>query len=100
MSSVLADVRKLVFDSLGGRRVDVYLYGSWARSEAGRASDIDVALLPHEPIPGDVLSSLREQLEESTIPYPVEIVDLSGADKRFRERVLSEGIRWTEPTNA
>ncbi|MGD0497138.1 MAG: nucleotidyltransferase domain-containing protein [Bryobacteraceae bacterium] len=47
----LNEVRRLVLRGLSGRRARVYLFGSWARGDASRVSDIDVAVLPLEPLP-------------------------------------------------
>jgi hypothetical protein len=43
-----------------------------------------------------VLADLRETLEESTIPYEVDVVDLSEASPQFRQRVKREGVVWKD----
>ena len=93
----LAEVRRMVLEGLAGYAVSVYLFGSHARGTARRTSDIDVAILPFESIPPWVLSALRGALEESHVPYQVDLVDLSMADPAFRERVMQEGIVWNSP---
>ncbi len=45
-----------------GRRARVFLFGSWARGDARRYSDIDVAILPAEPLPAGFLLDLQEAL--------------------------------------
>ena len=70
----------------------MFLFGSRASGKATGISDIDVAVLPLEALPDGVLSLIREALEESTIPYPVDVVDLSTVDEEFREKVLAEGV--------
>ncbi len=92
----LDEVRRIVTSGLHGYRTRVYLFGSWAAGAAGRASDIDVAVMPLEPVPGHILSRIREVLEESNILYPVELVDLSDASGEFRARVMREGILWND----
>ena len=92
--AVLKRVRELVTTSLEGYHVRVYLFGSHATGAVHEASDVDVAVDVVEPLPPGVLARLREALEESTIPYRVEVVDLRDADADFRERVLREGIEW------
>jgi uncharacterized protein len=72
----------------------VYLFGSWARGAQRATSDIDVAIESAEPLPRALLASLREALEESTIPNRVDVVDLAETDAAFRDRVHREGIRW------
>ncbi len=91
----LAEVRRIVQDGLGGRRARVYLFGSWAKGQADRTSDIDVGILPLEPLPEGTLSEIREALEESLVLYPVDLVDLSETAPEFRERVEREGILWS-----
>ncbi len=45
-------------------------------------------------MPRQVLPDLRETLEESTIPYNVDVIDLKSADQRIRRAVNEEGIVW------
>ena len=95
----LDEVRRIVLEGLADYAVRVSLFGSYARGTPTRTSDIDVAILPLEPIPPWVLSALRGELEDSHILPRVDLVDLSMSDAAFRERVLQEGIVWSEPEN-
>jgi uncharacterized protein len=80
-------VRELVLRMLAPYDASVWLFGS-------RASDVDVAVEAHEPLPPALLSDLQEALEESSIPYFVDVVDLGGTDEAFRARVKREGVAW------
>ncbi|GBE15562.1 nucleotidyltransferase domain protein [bacterium BMS3Abin14] len=91
----LDQVKRLVLKGLLGHDAQVFLFGSHATGKAGRASDIDVAVLPVRELPAGLLSRIRESLQESYVPFSVELVDLSQTDEAFRERVLAEGIIWT-----
>ena len=90
----LEEVREVVLRGLGPVRAKVFLFGSRASGKATGISDIDVAVLPLETLPDGMLSRIREALEESTIPYHVDVVDLSTVDEGFREQVLAEGVPW------
>jgi predicted nucleotidyltransferase len=92
---VLEEVRRTVREALAWEKADLYLFGSWAKGTPRRSSDIDVAIDPRAPLPPGLLSVLRERLEESRIPYRIEVVDLSDADERFRAAVIRQGIRWS-----
>jgi predicted nucleotidyltransferase len=94
-SADLEEVRRIVLRLLEGRQARVYLFGSWARGEACRVSDIDVAILPAEPLPAGLLPEIEEALDNSLILYPVDLVDLSTTSDQFRERVQAEGVLWT-----
>jgi len=98
-SEHLERLRRLVCAFLSPYRVSVYLFGSYARGEQWRSSDVDIAIEPHQALPVGVMSRLREAVEESDIPYAVDIVDLAQADERFRDRVLREGILWNAIEN-
>ena len=90
----LERVREIVLDGLAGTDAAVYLFGSCARGDALRSSDIDVAVDAADALPRGLLSRIGEDLEESTIPYEVEIVDLREVSASMRTRVLKEGIAW------
>ena len=88
--------RRIVVKFLAPQRARLFLFGSRARGAAHRTSDIDVAVLPEAPLIPGALARLREALEESDIPYRVEIIDLSTVSEAFRRRVLAEGIPWND----
>lgn len=85
--------------ALRGHPVRVFLFGSRARGDEGAASDIDVGVLPLAPIPTGLLAGIREELDESRVPYVVELVDLREAPSGLRERALREGAEWTSSTS-
>lgn len=88
-------IRQLVLSLLADEDANVYLFGSWARGTARHGSDVDVAVeffgVPNER----KIADLREQLEESTIPYRVDIVDMSRAAESLCEEIRKDGIRWS-----
>ncbi len=86
--------RKIVLEALADFKVQVYLFGSQATGQFRPNSDIDVAILPQEPLPPHVLPSLRQALEESNIVRQVDIVDLTTAEPSLVERIVKEGILW------
>lgn len=96
----LDEVRRRVADALRGREATVYLFGSFATGGAHRSSDIDVAIDAAAPLPPALLSQLREELEDSRVPYRVDLVDLADADPAFRERVRRTGRVWIERASA
>ena len=93
----LAEVRRLVPDYLRPWRVRVWLFGSRARGDAVRGSDVDIAVLPEErELPVDWLAGLREALEESHVPWRVDVVDLREADATLKKVVEREGVLWSD----
>ncbi len=92
----LESVRQIVLDVLKGYRARVWLFGSQATGRARLHSDIDVAILPLEPLPKSTFFNIRDALEESDVIRTVDVVDLSETDESFCQRVEKEGIQWKE----
>lgn len=91
----LEKIRRIVLGRLEGHRARVYLFGSRARGDFMRWSDVDLAIEPLEPLPHLLLGDIREALEESNVVYKVDLVDLSKVDGEFRGEVEREGVPWT-----
>lgn len=95
VGTYLPDLKKLVLSHMSGYKARVYLFGSYARGEARPSSDVDIAILPLESsFTSQVIVDLKDKLEESTIPYFVDVVDLSKVDPNFKKQILSEAILW------
>ncbi|MDW7732622.1 MAG: nucleotidyltransferase domain-containing protein [Methanolobus sp.] len=92
--SSLKQVKEAVLEAFAYEDVRVILFGSRARGDSGRTSDIDVGILPRGPYNRRKLTVLREKLEDMNIPYTVDVVDISEVSDDFRRKVLEEGIVW------
>ncbi len=92
----LKQTRKIILSHLKDYRFRLFLFGSQSTERAGRTSDIDVGILPMAPLPRGLLSKIREELEESHIPYPVDLVDLSKSNPTFLQHVTQEGVIWND----
>lgn len=88
-------MRDIVTSRLGDR-ARTFVYGSCANDQATRTSDIDIGIIPIQPIGPAELSELRDDLGQSNILFPVDLVDLSRADPEFRRKVLEDAIEWTD----
>ncbi len=91
---ILERLKNIVLDEIADANVKVYLFGSWARGEERRSSDIDIALDWVGGAPPDKLARLREVLEESDVPFRVDVVDLSTAGEALVSKVGKEGVLW------
>ena len=89
-------VRQIVLDGLRNHAAKVYLFGSQAKGVARKTSDIDVAIWPEQSLPAGLLSDIRQDLENSDILFNVDLVDLSNVDDDFRQKVIKEGILWSD----
>lgn len=92
----LGEARAIVLDGLRGTDCRVFLFGSRVRGDVHDASDVDVAVLPRHVLPLGTLSRIREALDDSTLPFTVDLVDLSDVDPAFRTRIEREGVPWID----
>ncbi len=69
----------------------IILFGSRARGDARPGSDVDLAV-EGEHLAPETLAAMQTRIEESTIPYLVDLVPLDeNLDPRLRERIEREG---------
>lgn len=96
--TAVQSVKHMVLQHFKDKNVGIYLFGSWAREEQKRSSDIDIAIESTEDFSYEI-SVLREKLEDSTIPRRVDIVDMNHAGQALCQRIRKEGIVWKELRN-
>ena len=70
----------------------VYLYGSRARQDHAWHADYDLWI--DADLPQSVVQSIREDIDESFVPYRVDLVTTPELSGRFAERVKAEAQRW------
>ncbi|HVB18457.1 MAG TPA: nucleotidyltransferase domain-containing protein [Stellaceae bacterium] len=92
----IEELRRMVLAALGEHDAEVWLFGSCARGEVRQHSDIDIAILPRDDLPSGFFAELAADIEESTIPYDVDLVDLRHADPALIDDVRTEGVKWRD----
>lgn len=92
----IEELRRMVLAALGGHDAAVWLFGSCARGEPRQRSDIDIAILPRDELPSGFFGELGADIEESAIPYDVDLVDLRQADPALVDEVRREGVKWRD----
>ena len=87
----LDQIKSVLMRTLQRRSCQVYLFGSRAAGTAQPMSDFDVAVLADEDISRE-LSLAREVLEESNIPFKVDVVDLRLTAPAFSAEAQTQGV--------
>lgn len=87
------ELSHLLQTHLPGRRV--WAFGSRATgNRVRRFSDLDLAV-GGEELPLELLDTLREALDESRLPFKVDIVDLATLTPEFRARIEPDMVLLT-----
>ena len=90
----LDQLKTLVLDQMKDESVKVLLFGSRARGDHHQGSDVDLGLIPSKSLSSSRVSFLKEIIENSCIPYKVDVVDLRDVSKEFYEQALKDAVVW------
>lgn len=90
----LEKIRQMVLNFMKDEPAKIYLFGSWARGEQQKNSDVDIAVEYKTDSNRKKIFALRELLEESSIPYRVDVVDLNFSSSALIEEIKKDGLIW------
>lgn len=88
----IEELREFLKDFFKGKNVQIFLFGSRARKDNSKFSDLDIGFISSDNISKEIVI-LKEIIEESNIPYKVDIVNL-GNNKQLLDVALKEGEKW------
>jgi len=77
----------------------VFLFGSRAEGTNTSDSDIDIGFISSSKIDNLLLYKIRISLEESIIPYHIDLVDFYNADTEFKKIAMENTIIWNKSKN-
>ncbi len=84
------EIKNIIFQFLDPEEYGVFIFGSRATGKAKKYSDYDIGILGTKSVPLNILAKINEALEESNLPYRVDVVDFSLVSKDFKEIALSK----------
>ena len=92
----LLELKELVLKELENEKVKVFIFGSRARGDNYIASDVDIGLIPYGSLNTRKITILKEKIENSNIPYKVEIVNFNEVSEDFKNEALKDIERWKD----
>ena len=92
-------VKQIVLKHVPKNEFAVFLFGSRAAGNANSLSDIDVGIMGTKPLPTLIMADLDSDLEESIVPFKIDLIDFYQADKAFKNEALSSIQIWNCPKN-
>ncbi len=76
--------------------VKIYLFGFRATGHFRERSDIDIALDDRKKLDRLDVMEIKDMLEASNIMLHFDILDLYAVDATMKEKILKQGILWTD----
>lgn len=71
---------------------EFYFYGSRVKGTHTKVSDLDILIKGASEIPSDVKEEIKQQFDESALPYIVHFADYQTIDKTFYEIIKKDLI--------
>jgi len=89
-------LKKMVINFFKYDNVKIVLFGSRARGDNCISSDVDIGIIPYEKFEDKKITLLKEKIENSNIPYKVEIVNFMQVSREFKQEALKKVVIWKD----
>ncbi|MBU4210907.1 nucleotidyltransferase domain-containing protein [Patescibacteria group bacterium] len=89
---VYKKIAEIVFKYFDKKKVKAFVFGSRAVGKKRKFSDVDVGLISKGKMSVMKKMAIEEELEESNIPYTVDVVDFYNVDEKFKKIALKKVI--------
>ena len=99
MDEYLNIVKSTILSLVDKNKVSVFLFGSRADNNYRHDSDVDVGFWANEGLDKNLFIKINELLEESIVPYHIDLVDFSRTNESFRKIALKNIVIWNKTKN-
>jgi nucleotidyltransferase substrate binding protein (TIGR01987 family) len=87
-------IKSLLKSITGLNNCQVYVYGSRTQGKSVKYSDVDIAIDYHgESLPDSIKLSISSLLENSLLPYNVDVIDINTVSPVFRARIEKDFVK-------
>lgn len=83
-------IESLAICKLKSQGAKVWIFGSRSRGDNNRFSDVDLLYSPSTTISDAEIFEIKSSLEESNLPYKVDLVDIKDLADSYRENVMND----------
>lgn len=88
--------KEIVLKNIDKDKYAVFLFGSMVR-DPEKAYDMDIGILGNEKVPFELIEDIKDDLDESIVPYRYDITDFKDSDETFRKFAFREIKIWNKP---
>jgi predicted nucleotidyltransferase len=85
-------VNELVFKPLKNNGCQVWVFGSRARGDFHKYSDLDIVFKSDSKMENNILTNIKDKLEESRLNIKIDIVNIDELAKSYIPKMLQERI--------
>lgn len=94
----IEQTKRIVLRRVKDKNISVFLFGSRAKGNHARHADVDIGFISEDKIDTRLLRKISDDLEESRVPFHVDLVDFSKVHDRFKKAAM-KGIVWWQKAN-
>ena len=92
-------VKDIVLSYINRSEHFVFLFGSRVNRNNKRTSDVDIGIMGKKPI-GKIYNKIINDIEESIVPYKVDVIDFSMVDEKFKKKAMANIEIWNQPEHS
>ncbi len=92
--AILKKIKKLVLETAGNESSDIFLCGEWASDNPGISDEINVVVDANRCVDTCFITNLQEKLENSNIPFKINVLDLNHTLFGLRRDDLQKKVIW------
>jgi len=89
-TNYLEHVKDIITSIINDQNLKIYVFGSRATGKARKYSDLDIALDLKIEIDSKKMSKIATELENTTIPYKIDVVDLNAITENFKKCIEND----------
>lgn len=82
--------KKIIHDIIKNFKLNFYAFGSRTKNKAKRFSDLDLCI--KNPVTKTELRKIKDQFEESSLPFKVDIVVWDNISEEFKQNIEKDLI--------
>lgn len=83
-------IKEIICKFLEPEEYKLFVFGSRATEQARKFSDFDIGISGRKPLSFRKIALIKEALEESDLPFKVDIVDFKMVSPEFKKEALSK----------
>ena len=89
-------IKKIVLENIPKDKFLVFLFGSRTLNKHRFGADVDIGIKGNKELNQDIIYKIKEKIEESIVPFKVDIIDFSKVDESFKTEAFKNVEIWNQ----